>query len=451
VSQLHRHATFVGETIGNYLIEGVLGSGGMGKVFLAVHRRLRRRVAIKLLSPQHSGSADMLARFFKEARASSLIEHPGIVSILDCDVHSSGRAFIVMEYLHGESLRHALDRARRLGGDFRSIVEIATQLAEALDAAHRKNIVHRDLKPDNAFLVFPEAPDREPLVKILDFGIAKLLGDDADPMSRTRTGSLLGTPLYMSPEQCASAATVDHRSDIYSLGCIYYEMACGRPPFVSERITDLLIAHASRPVPTPAAIGVHDVPAALEALVMAMLAKEPERRPQTMAEVAAALKALDVARSGPRFQVEVAPPTGEEANPLFASELRTFENRHESMRLEDTAAMPAAMIAPTGRWSRRSAIVASAALVLVLATMVAPRWWRRATPLAVPRRPGIVVVPVAGPSPPSRLPAEAPRPAEPSSAALQDAPAERPRKEKPRRPRRSRPATKKVIDVITDI
>jgi serine/threonine-protein kinase len=438
----------VGETIGNYVIEGVLGSGGMGKVFLAVHRRLRRQVAIKLLSPQYSGSAEMLARFFKEARASSLIEHRGIVSILDCDVHSSGRAFIVMEYLQGESLRHALDRARRLGADFRSIGEVAAQLAEALDAAHRKNIVHRDLKPDNAFLVVPETPGGEPLVKILDFGIAKLLGDDADPMSRTRTGSLLGTPLYMSPEQCASAAAVDHRSDVYSLGCICYEMACGRPPFVSDRITDLLVAHAQRPAPTPASIGVHDVPAPLEALVMAMLAKDPERRPQSMAEVAAALRALDVARSGPRFRVEVAVPAGQDLAPSIGPVDQTFERRHESMRLEDRVATAAG--APSARWSRRRSVIVVGAttLVTVVALALRSRSPAPAPPVTSASRSGVVVVPAPPPPatrPPAAMPPEAPPP-----AAVREPRAERPRKEKPRTLRKPPPATRK-IDVITDI
>src|SRR3954470_19991619 len=157
----------IGETLGSYVVEKPLGSGGMGEVFLGVHRRIGRRVAIKLLLPEYCGSQAVLGRFFTEARATSLIEHPGIVQILDCDVHTSGRAYIIMEYLHGESLRTALNRFGSLAQDLRAAVDFLAQAAEAVSAAHQKGIVHRDLKPDNIFLLANVDRARVP-VKVLD-------------------------------------------------------------------------------------------------------------------------------------------------------------------------------------------------------------------------------------------------------------------------------------------
>ena len=213
-----------------------------------------------------------------------------MLRIFDCDVHPSGRAYIIMEYLHGESLRGALARVGPLTQDLPAAADILAQAAEAVGAAHDKGIVHRDLKPDNIFLLASLDRGRVP-VKILDFGIAKLLLSDPDSMSRTRTGNLLGTPLYMSPEQCRSAGAVDHRTDIYSLGCIAFEILCGRPPFQGQGVADLLIAHASQEPPTPRALGV-ELPGEIEDLIMAMLAKDPEQRPSSMVEVAAALRAM---------------------------------------------------------------------------------------------------------------------------------------------------------------
>jgi serine/threonine-protein kinase len=413
---LFRPAAFVGETLGNYVLEGVLGAGGMGQVYVATHRRLGRRVAIKLISPHFSADPEILSRFFNEARASSLIEHPGIVQILDCDVHASGRAFIVMEHLTGESLRRALARAARLGDDFAAMVGIAAQVAGALEAAHRKGIVHRDLKPDNVFLVLPAALEAEPFVKILDFGVAKLLaGGDGDAVTRTRTGSLLGTPLYMSPEQCRSAGAVDHRSDIYSLGCIVFEMLCGRPPFDSGGVSDLLIAHTATRPPSPRSLGVQDVPAELEALVMAMLAKEPAQRPQSMAEVAAALRTIARRLPAPPepFRVQIAAPQDLSADDAPAvAPARPFVRRRDSMRLEDTQPRPGHAVGAgangtrTRRW-RRAALVLVPAALAGLGGVVLWMRGRGSAPL-VHARPAVD---------PAAVPASPPVPPPPSSSA----------------------------------
>jgi serine/threonine-protein kinase len=294
----------IGESIGSYRIVAKLGEGGMGAVYLGEHKRIARRAAIKVLLPELSRDEQMIARFFNEARATSLIRHPGIVEVIDCDVLANGSAYIVMELLEGESLGRAL----RAGGRFPAgrARLIARHIAEALAAAHAQGIIHRDLKPDNVFLVAGGA-GMEP-IKILDFGIAKLIRTDFDVGNyRTRTGSLLGTPIYMSPEQCRGVGSIDHRTDIYALGCILFEMLCGRPPFTSEGFGELIQSHLSV---TPPALRSMDprLPEPLETLVARMLAKAPGDRPQTMTALIAELDALSDVDLEPASRPGTAPP-----------------------------------------------------------------------------------------------------------------------------------------------
>jgi serine/threonine-protein kinase len=256
----------------------------MGAVYLARHRHLQRAAAIKVLLPELSSNPDVVERFFNEARATARIRHPGIVEVFDCDVLPGGRAYIVMEFLQGESLGGHLSRARRLFPDMNSIAAITAMIAEALAAAHAQGIAHRDLKPDNVFLAHDPKSPGPFVVKILDFGIAKLLAGREEGSSKTRTGSLLGTPIYMSPEQCRGHGRVDHRSDIYSLGCILFEMICGRPPFVREWPGDLMIAHVSEAPPAVSSIE-PEAPPEIDALVARMLAKDPADRPQAAEEI----------------------------------------------------------------------------------------------------------------------------------------------------------------------
>jgi eukaryotic-like serine/threonine-protein kinase len=259
----------------------------MGQVFLAQHTRIARRVAVKVLLPELSSNEGVIERFFTEARATSLIRHPGIVEVLDCDV-LDGQAFIVMEYLAGESLATYLLRTGGLRADLPFALAIAQQVANAVAAAHAAEIVHRDLKPDNVFLC-ANATDHRVVPKVLDFGIAKVALQGA--ATQTRTGALIGTPTYMSPEQCRGGSKlVDGRSDIYSLGCILYESFCGRPPFVRDGTGDLIVAHVAER-PDPPRTLVSTLPPALDALVMRMLAKSPEERPQTMIEVSSEIAA----------------------------------------------------------------------------------------------------------------------------------------------------------------
>jgi tRNA A-37 threonylcarbamoyl transferase component Bud32 len=283
----------IGETLGAYKVISRLGAGGMGEVYLAQHTRIDRRAAIKVLLPELSSNQEVVDRFFSEARATSSIHHRGIVEVLDCDVHPSGRAYIVMELLEGDSLAGRLARDKTFGRDLNRVLAVTGAIADALGAAHAKGIVHRDLKPDNVFLANDPGAPFGFMVKILDFGIAKLMSGDPDGKvsARTRTGSLMGTPAYMSPEQCRGASRVDHRTDIYSLGCIVYEMLAGRLPFVYEGFGEIISAHMTEPPPAFAAIGA-DAPPVVEQWTRRLLAKSPAERPATMSDVVASLREM---------------------------------------------------------------------------------------------------------------------------------------------------------------
>jgi serine/threonine-protein kinase len=277
----------VGERYGNYQAISLLGEGGMGAVYLAEHPGIGRRVAIKVLKSELDHDPQLLTRFLNEARAANAIRHPNIIEVLDSGTTARGASYLVMELLEGESLSARIKRLSRL--DERSSIEIAMQTASGLGAAHAKGIIHRDLKPDNLFVIPEESDAARERVKILDFGIAKLHTMAGDSL-KTRTGTLMGTPVYMSPEQCLGTKEVDHRSDIYSLGVIIYEMLAGRPPFVSEGFGELLSMHLHE---KPASLRelAPQVSAEVEFAVVRMLAKKPDDRYQSMADVRAALAA----------------------------------------------------------------------------------------------------------------------------------------------------------------
>jgi len=280
-----------GTAIGPYRIVRKIGEGGMGAVYLAQHALLGRSAAIKLLLPALSSQREVVERFFNEARATTTVTDPGIVSVFDFGYHTDGSAYIVMELLEGESLEARVHRGPMPVVD---ALKIMRQVASSLAAAHAHGIVHRDLKPDNLFMVRDAEAQGGERPKILDFGIAKLTSD-APERSRTRTGTLLGTPIYMSPEQCRGSGLVDHRSDIYSLGCVVYHMICGRPPFDFEGIGEIISAHLREaPVP-PSQFG---ATIAIDEIVLRCLAKQPEQRYQTMTELRGACEAVLARISG---------------------------------------------------------------------------------------------------------------------------------------------------------
>jgi serine/threonine protein kinase len=285
----------VGTMLGSYRITGELSRGGMGAVYRAEHAVLERTVAVKLLRPDLTTNDELVNRFINEARAASAIQHPGIIEVLDFGHAVDGRAYFVMEMLQGESLGRRIESRGRL--PMREAVAITRGIASALTAAHGKGIVHRDLKPDNVFLI-PD-PDLGERPKVLDFGIAKL-ADAASHTKYTQTGALMGTPAYMAPEQARTASSIDHRADLYSLGCMLYEMLVGEPPFVAvgagEIIALQMFGTARRPSER-----VRDIPHALDQVVMRLLEKEPEDRFQTAGELGNALDAalLDAPRRQP--------------------------------------------------------------------------------------------------------------------------------------------------------
>ncbi len=276
----------IGEVVGNYRIASQIGSGGMGAVYEAHHELLGKMAAIKVLLPERSANREIVQRFFNEARAVSTVQHPGIPEIFDFGHLPSGNAYIIMELLEGETLGERLKREQPMS--IKAAVSIARHIAGVLGATHSHGIVHRDLKPDNVFLVPDPALPRGERAKILDFGIAKLIDSDRPSAVHTETGRLMGTPYYMSPEQCRGSGHVDHRSDIYSLGCVLYQMLTSRPPFVLEGSGEILAAHIHLDPVSPRT-HIPSLPASVESVVMRLLAKDPNDRFQTMSEVIDAL------------------------------------------------------------------------------------------------------------------------------------------------------------------
>ncbi len=259
-----------GTRLGEYEIEEVLGGGGMGEVFSAVHPKIGKRAAIKVLKKELSNAFNV-ERFIDEAKVVNTIGHPNIVDIFAFGEMPDGRCYFVMELLVGETLRERIARGR-MGVD--EVSAILKPLLRALEAAHRKGVIHRDLKPDNVFLV--EVPGERPTVKLLDFGIAKLAKAD-HRIEQTKSGVMVGTPQYIAPEQ-AKGREIDHRADIYSLGGILFEMLTGHPPFEADNAMEMVAKHLMEAPPKPSSV-VSGLPPELDTLVVAMLAKEPAQRP----------------------------------------------------------------------------------------------------------------------------------------------------------------------------
>jgi len=262
-----------------------LGEGGMGSVWRADDLTLDSQVAVKLIDPAIASSTEALGRFKREAQAAAALRSVHVVQILDhgFDVEN-GLPFIAMELLEGESLAARLTRLKRLPA--MDTADILSQVARALTRAHEKGIVHRDLKPDNIFLV---REGENEIAKVLDFGIAKrtgVLGNTGDV--KTNTGAMLGTPYYMSPEQALGQSTIDHRTDIWSLGIIAYECLTGLRPFDKKTLGALLMAICNEPLPVPSTVG--SVPASFDAWFAKVAARKPEERFASAAEATAELR-----------------------------------------------------------------------------------------------------------------------------------------------------------------
>jgi len=260
---------------GRFRIERELGTGGMGTVYLATHLGLERPVAVKIIKRECAGDADVADRFLREARTMAKLRHPNAAMIFDAGNLPDGRHFIVMEFVEGETLSQALAREGRFPAS--KAVNIATQICDVLEEAHRLGIVHRDLKPSNILL-------GKRGVCVLDFGVAKVLASSAESTfthASTGSGQLIGTPRYMSPEQCLGQR-VGARSDLYSLGVLLYEMLAGRPPFVDPLQSALLIKQATAPAPPLPRLR-QDIARPLALAVHTLLAKRAEDRPRSAA------------------------------------------------------------------------------------------------------------------------------------------------------------------------
>jgi serine/threonine protein kinase len=258
---------------GKYQLQTQIGAGGMGAVYSARRIHIGDEVAVKVLHAHFVAEASAVERFRREARAAAMLRHPSVVAIYDFgEARGDNPAFIVMELVNGVSLRSLLQRERCLTPE--RAVALMREICAGVGAAHRHNVVHRDIKPDNIIVCAPDQPDEVEKVKVLDFGIAKLR-DLAPDQGLTQTGAVLGTPYYMSPEQCRGDA-LDARSDVYSLGAMLYEMMAGQPPFLAHTITGVVAKHLTE---TPAPLSRHvPLAPALEDVIMRALAKDPSAR-----------------------------------------------------------------------------------------------------------------------------------------------------------------------------
>jgi len=346
-----------GEVIHGYRVERALAAdkGGFGDVYIAVHVDSGAEAVVKVLKPEMSVQRDIVTRFFNEARAAASVHHPGVVQIHNVGYHGD-RAYLLMERLRGDDLE-----ARLAAGPLpveRAVV-FMRQAAGAVGAAHERGIVHRDLKPANLFVVAdPDVVGGE-RIKVLDFGIAKLTAD----AGAGKTQGVFGTPAYMSPEQCASTGAVDARADLYSLGCIFYELVCGRPPFGQGGL-ELIAAHLRDTPPPPRAIAPW-VPPPIEQVILALLEKQPVRRLPSCAALIAALDAASASAGLAGFSAAQLPAMGTfpgppgpatGAVPAYSTTLGAAAGAHAT----------APPVKRGGAWFGAGAVVVVAAVVAVI-------------------------------------------------------------------------------------
>ncbi|MEY4551300.1 MAG: hypothetical protein RL685_7495 [Pseudomonadota bacterium] len=339
---------------GKFRVERVLGQGNMGVVVLATHLQLDQQVALKFLLPSSLAQAEVEARFAQEARAAAKIKSEHVVRVLDVSTLDSGEPYIVMEYLEGTDL--AKQMARRGPMSMSQAVASVLQACEALAEAHAAGIVHRDLKLSNLFVA--SYPDGQPCIKVLDFGISKYSIPGSDPdLSMTGTAAVMGSPLYMSPEQMRSTRNVDGRSDIWALGIILYELVSGRVPFDAQTMP-LLCSMVLQDEPPPLGSRVRDLPRGFEAVVLRCLAKDRNKRYQSVNELAVAL-------------AEFAPP---EALRSLQRISRLAAGSPASVKQLDTVQLDHVPLASTVQPRRRGWIAGAVALASVAIAAALWRW-----------------------------------------------------------------------------
>jgi serine/threonine protein kinase len=300
-----------GLVAGKYELLRLIGKGGMGSVWEGRHSSLGTHVAIKFIEKEYADNDEARKRFDNEARAAAALQSKHAIQIHDHGVTEDGKPYIVMELLVGEPLDKRLERLRVL--PLRDTAFILQQVCRGLQKAHEHGIVHRDLKPENVFLV--RSPDEdEEIAKVLDFGIAKIRtgGADQGVSSSTRTGAVLGTPFYMSPEQARGLRDIDHRTDLWSLGVIAFKCTTGRLPFEGESLGDLLVKICTSPIPMPSMVN-PQLPPSFDAWFSRALERDPNRRfgnAQELAEALAYAAGLSVKRPTPAYGPVPAPSFG---------------------------------------------------------------------------------------------------------------------------------------------
>jgi serine/threonine-protein kinase len=277
--------SLIGRTLsGRYLVRQRIGQGGMGVVYEADHVALDKRVALKFLLDKYTEDREVLARFHQEARTASRIGHENIIDIIDIGESEDGRSYIVMEFLEGADLAQILRDSGAMHPT--RAVGIIKQVLRGLAAAHAKGIIHRDMKPENVFVT--SRGDNPDFIKIMDFGISKIIDAHDSKVRLTETGAVVGTPIYMAPEQARAEQTVDQRVDVYAAGVMFYEMLCGRPPFMAANYLELVTQHLFDP-PPPMRVFRPGLPEVLEAVTMRALAKEPAARWANATELSKAI------------------------------------------------------------------------------------------------------------------------------------------------------------------
>ncbi|MDC0935747.1 serine/threonine-protein kinase [Pirellulales bacterium] len=279
-----RHEAFVARQLGQYRLKQLLGSGGMGEVYLAEHEMMKRPCAIKVIRPEKAGDPKVLARFEREVQATAKLSHWNSIDIFDYGRTDDGTFYYVMEYLPGHNLGELVDMHGPLPPA--RIVYLMRQVCDALSEAHEQGLVHRDIKPANVFCAYRGGAFD--VAKLLDFGLAKPMSSVESDVGLTQAGAITGSPLFMSPEQATGSDQVDERSDIYSLGAVMYYIAVGRPPFDYDRPIQVMVAHASETVQPPRELR-PDLPVELEEVILRCLEKDPEDRFQTVAALSDAL------------------------------------------------------------------------------------------------------------------------------------------------------------------
>ena len=353
-----------------YRLLDLLGEGGMGTVYLAEHLALGRRVAVKILHLALTRSTDVVTRFYREAKASTAIEHPNIIDVFDVGTAPWGEPYMVMEYLKGENLSAHIKRHKPMS--FSSAGAIAGEALDGLSAAHDAGIVHRDLKPENIFLLLKS--DKQISLKLIDFGISKFTFD-SDENRLTRTGSMIGTPSHMSPEQARGRGNVDHRADLYTLGVIIFEMITGELPFTGENYNDLLVNILTEPAKTPSSL-VKNIEESTEKFIMRAIDRNPDKRFQSAREMKEALEEICDLEEGHLTLAKILP---DEATAEFATgDLGSIAGR-------DPFSAPTVLITddggptrvvneselPLGRRSSRASVVIIAAALLLAAGVFA--------------------------------------------------------------------------------